>query len=165
MSIEIEMFATRINKFALRVILGSLGAGLGVDVFDSIVKKESGDVDKRIAKIEAARENLLEALTAIDDIKATAQEHKKESATIQNSVVEIGKERDKLTADKNLLLQMTSAERDRLRDMLGVPTRFQSIFIWIGTFLFGAVTSWLLTYAYDAKIKSLIEAWLKQVGG
>ncbi len=66
------------------------------------VKKESGDVDKRLAKIEAARENLLEALSAIDDIKATAQEHKKELATIQHSVIEIGKERDKLAADKNL---------------------------------------------------------------
>ena len=102
-------------------------------MFDSIVKKESSDIDKRLVKSEAARKNFLEALTAIDDIKATAQEHKKELATIQNLVVEIGKERDKLTADKNLLLQMTPAEWDRLRDMLGVPTRLLSIFIWIDT--------------------------------
>lgn len=165
MSIEIEILSSRLGKAAFRVFLGSIGGTLGVDVFDFIVKKESGDLDKRLAKIEAARENLLEALTAIDDIKATAQEHKKELVTIQNSVVEIGKERDKLTADKNLLLQMTSAERDRLRDMLGVPTRLQSILIWIGTFLFGAVTSWLLTYAYDAKVKALFDAWSTHVGG
>lgn len=80
-------------------------------------------------------------------------------------MVEIGRERDKLTADKDLLLQMTSAERDRLRDILGVPTRLQSILIWIGTFLFGAVTSWLLTYAYDAKIKALFDALSTQVSG
>ncbi|GCA49916.1 hypothetical protein KGO5_02362 [Sinorhizobium sp. KGO-5] len=86
-------------------------------------------------------------------------------ATIQHSVIEIGKERDKLTADKNLLLQMTSAERDRLRDMLGVPTRLQSILIWCGTFLFGAATTWVLTYAYDTKIKGMFDALAVQVGG
>jgi VIT1/CCC1 family predicted Fe2+/Mn2+ transporter len=165
MSLEIEIFANRFGKAAFRILIGSLGGGLGVDVFDSIVKKESGNVDKRIAKIEAARENLLEALTAIDEIKAAAQEHKNELTSIQRSVVEIGKERDKLTADKNLLLQMTSAERDRLREMLGVPTRLQATLTWVGTFFFGAITSWMLTYAYDSRIKALFDAWSTQVGG
>lgn len=158
------LLSSGVSKAAFRIMMGALGGGLGLDVFDSIVKKESGDVDKRLAKIEAARENLLEALTAIDEIKATAQEHKKELVNIQHSVVEIGKERDKLTADKDLLVQMTSAERDRLREILGVPTRLQAMLIWVGTFLFGAVTSWLLTYAYDSKIKALFDAWSTQVG-
>ncbi len=57
MSLEFEIVASRLSKAALRVFLGSVGAGLGVDVFDSIVRKESGDVDKRLAKIEAARES------------------------------------------------------------------------------------------------------------
>ncbi len=60
---------------------------------------------------------------------------------------------------------MTSAERDRLRDMLGVPTRLESILIWCGTFLFGAATTWVLTYAYDTKIKGMFDALAVQVGG
>ncbi|MCD2183593.1 hypothetical protein [Rhizobium sp. GN54] len=138
---------------------------MGVDLYDAIVKKEVGDVDKRLAKIEAARENLLEALSAIDDIKATAHEHKRELASIQKSVVEIGRERDRLSADRALLAQMTATEKDRLRDMLGMPTRLQSVLIWIGTFIFGGITSWVLSYAYDAKMKGLMQGWMTSIGG
>jgi hypothetical protein len=158
LSVEIEIISARVGRAALKVLAGSMGISLGIDIVDALVNREKGDVDKRLAKIEAARENLLEALSAIDEIKVAAQEHKKELAEIRSSVEEIGKERDKLTADKDLLVQMTAAEKDRLREMLGVPTRLQSLLIWIGTFVFGCLTTWLVTYAYDFKIKELLQS-------
>lgn len=162
---EFEIMASRLGRAALRILVGSLGGGLGADIFDSIVRRESGDVDKRLAKIEAARENLLEALTAIDEIKATAQEHKRELEVIRNSVVELGNENDRLAADKKLLVQMTSAERERLREMLGVPTRLQATLMWVGTFLFGSISTWFLTYAYELKVKSLFDILAKHISG
>ncbi len=39
MSVEIDIFTERLGKFVLRVFLNSVGVGIGVDVFDSIVKK------------------------------------------------------------------------------------------------------------------------------
>ncbi|MDR7145168.1 hypothetical protein [Rhizobium sp. BE258] len=157
MNDELAVISARIGRATLKVLAGSMGLSLGIDIVEAL-SREKGDVDKRLAKIEAARENLLEALSAIDDIKIAAQEHKKELAEIQTSVKEIGKERDKLTADKNLLVQMTAAEKDRLREMLGVPTRLQSVLIWVGTFIFGCLTTWIVTYAYDFKIKELLRA-------
>lgn len=152
------------GRFAARVLTGAVGFNAVADLIELVAKKEAGNVDIRLAKIEAARDNLLEALNAIDEIKATAQEHKRELQTIQQSVVKIVEERDDLIADKALLEQMTSAERDRLRKMLGVPTRLQSILIWITTFVFGGIVSWLLTYAYDSKVKAWFDALSTQAG-
>jgi hypothetical protein len=164
-SIEFEVLTVRIFRTVLKIMSGSMGVTVALDLVDALVNNEKGDVDKRIAKIELARENLLEALCAIDEIKMSAQQHKKELAEIRDSVAEIGKERDQLSADKELLVQMTATEKDRLREMLGVPTRLQASLIWIGTFIFGCLTTWAVTYAYDAKIKALMQGWQTAVGG
>lgn len=104
---------------------------------------------------------ILDALNAIDEIKDTAEEHKRELAALQVSVAKIGRERDELSADKELLAQMTAAQRGKLRQMLGVPTRLQTILAWVGTFIFGAVASWVLTFAYDTGIKEALSAGWK----
>ncbi|MDV4159222.1 hypothetical protein [Rhizobium brockwellii] len=159
-SINTKEFSTVLLKALGQVIGGSVGG----DVYDAIVKKETGSIDARIAKIEMARSNLLEALSAIDEIKSTAEQHRKELESIRDAVDEMGKERDQLSADKELLIQMTSAEQDRLRQILGVPTRLQSILTWFGTFIFGAVASWFFNYAYDFKIKELLQGWGAFIG-
>ncbi|WP_318764546.1 hypothetical protein [Agrobacterium fabrum] len=154
-----------LSSVALKIISQVMGVSVGVDIYDVLVKKETGSIDARIAKIELARTNLLEALSAIDEIKTTAEEHKRELASIRASVTAMGKERDQLSADKDLLVQMTATGKDRLRQMLGVPTRLQSILVWFGTFIFGAVASWIVTFAYDIGIKEELGAGWKYIFG
>ncbi len=149
---------------ALKLVSEVMGVSIGADVYDALVKKESGSIDARIAKIDEARANLLEALSAIDEIKNTAEAHKRELEAIRVSMTKMGIERDQLTADKDLLIQMTATEKERLRRMLGVPTRTQSLIIWCGTFIFGALTTWALTFVYDFRIKELIQGWMTAAG-
>lgn len=154
-----------LSGVALKIIGQAMGVSIGVDLYDMLVKKETGSIDARLAKIEAARANLLEALSAIDEIKTTAEEHQRQLDSIRLSLVQIGQERDELSAERELLVQMTATERDKLRQMLGVPTRLQSILIWIGTFIFGAAASWILTFAYDTGIKDALNAGWKYIFG
>lgn len=131
--------------FVLKIFTGVVAGPIADDVYVLLVKKEKGAFDERLSKIETARQNLVDALSAIDDMKTAAQQHQAELVAIQDSVMKVGLERDQLSADRDLLAQLTAADKDRLRAMIGAPTRLQSVLIWFGTFIFGAVMSWVLT--------------------
>jgi chromosome segregation ATPase len=83
-----------------KVLAASFSGAIGISIDEVLVKKETRDIDSRIAKIETARENLLEAISAIDEIKATAEENKRELAELQKSVTKIGKQKEELTQDR-----------------------------------------------------------------
>ncbi|TBZ20991.1 hypothetical protein [Rhizobium leguminosarum] len=153
-----------LTRAMAKILAASFSGAIGISIDEVLVKKETRDIDSRIAKIETARENLLEAISAIDEIKATAEENKRELAELQKSVTKIGKQKEELTQDRKLLVQLTGAEKDRLRRMLGAPTRFQSIATTVVSFIVGGVASWLLTYAYDFGIKEWIHGLLVSVG-
>lgn len=163
-TVSAAIFPSELSSAAVKVLVQIVGGPIGAELYDAISKRNTS-VDERIAKIELARTNLLEALTAIDEIKTTAEEHQRELLSLQTSVTKIGQERDQLSADRELLVQMTAADKERLRRMLGVPTRLQSTITWVGTFIFGAVTTWLFTLAYDVGIKEALGAGWKYLTG
>lgn len=140
---------------------GALGGSVA-DLLFTLKKAETSDIDARIAKFDVARENLMEAMAAIDEMKASAESKKQELTDLEKSVAEIGKQRDDLNADRELIARLTSSDKDRLRRVLGAPTRLQSIVTTIASFVFGAIVTWCLSYAYDFGVKDWMHGlWVR----
>jgi uncharacterized membrane protein YdfJ with MMPL/SSD domain len=151
-------------RVAMEQIMRSVGITSTKEIYAALTKTGQNDIDARISKIDIARENLLEALTAIDEMKTSAHANKRELEDLRALVERVGKERDDLVADRELIAKLTAADKDRLRRLLGAPTRLQSVGMGIVTFVFGALVTWGLTYAYDFGIKewmhNVFASWL-----
>ena len=80
-------------------------------------------VDERIAKIETARHNLTEALSAIDELKLAAEKNKTELAEALQTLSST--QEQKASAEKELQAVRQIAENDvgAFKKLAGVPSR------------------------------------------
>lgn len=115
------------------------------------------DLDERIQKIETARTNLLDALSAVDELERSAQQNKRELEAIAAALQKA--ESQKLSAEEELdsLKKLATLEAGAVRKTFGVPTPRE---VWrdrILGFIFGAITSLLLSAAWDFILKPLLQ--------
>jgi len=121
-------------------------------------KDDSGSIDERIKKIDLAKKNLVEGLSAIEELKTEAQNNQRDA---QNALLEI----KRLKGDKsNLETELESIKRviksdvSTFKKIAGIPTDkeikrervmgfitgvFSSIIasglIWLGIYLYGII--------------------------
>jgi hypothetical protein len=105
------------------------------------------NIDEKIAKIDLARANLQEALNAIDELKSTAELHKKEVFEFEKKVEEA--KREAVAAD-----QIKQINRDELISLFQLETRRSRLIgSVIGTvvgFLLGILASVAASFIYAA---------------
>jgi hypothetical protein len=112
----------------------------------------SQTIDERIANLDVARENLAAAVTAIDELKAEAEQNKGElsSALQRLRMLEI----EKATAEQELasLRQIASADMAVFQKLVGIPSRRDIVRERLVGFLLGLLASlaasilwWLFT--------------------
>ena len=90
----------------------------------SIELKASSDpknVELRLAKIESARENLAEALAAMDDLKSAAEENKRDLDRLNEAITSAQAEKEGLTAQLNTMKQLATLDSEFVRQVLRVP--------------------------------------------
>ncbi|MCH8171846.1 MAG: hypothetical protein IIA70_00845 [Proteobacteria bacterium] len=80
-------------------------------------------IDERIANIEIAKENLLEALSAMDDMQKTAENQKKELERINSLLEKIQKQ--KRSAKKELIeiKKITGVDVETFRKIAKIPSK------------------------------------------
>lgn len=80
-------------------------------------------LDERIAQIDIARENLKAALSAVDELKATAEKNRQDINSALGRLKQV--HHDKAAAEKELLnvKQIAEADIDVFRKLAGVPSR------------------------------------------
>lgn len=109
-------------------------------VFDSLPRQS---IDDRIAKIDAARANLAEALDAIDELKIAAKDNK---ADLEAALEQLGQTHAaKFAAERELSVVRKIADSDVevFRRLAGVPSTSQIAKERALGFIFGVIASLL----------------------
>jgi hypothetical protein len=96
-----------------------------IDRVLSIFEGPEASVDERIAKIDVARDNLLEGLQAIDELKREAQENKRELAIAIQTIENLEQERSVAEKELRAIRGIADADTSMLRKVIGVPSQTQ----------------------------------------
>lgn len=109
-------------------------------VFDSAPRQS---IDERIAKIDAARANMAEALSAIDELKEAANTNK---ADLEAALEQLGQTRAAKSAaerELNVVRKIANSDVEVFRRLAGVPSRSQVAKERALGFVFGVIASLL----------------------
>jgi hypothetical protein len=110
-------------------------------------------VDERIAKIEAARASLLEALSAVDQLKQRADENKQDLEYLTKQIERAEADKATISDELQTLKGLAALDSQAVRKVLKLPTR---VSIWterVIAFLFGVISSIVASYLYDFFVK------------
>jgi 3-methyladenine DNA glycosylase/8-oxoguanine DNA glycosylase len=127
-------------------------AGIGVTIkLDGLLGQET--IDQRIAKIDAARQSLSEAVEAVDSLKVTAEQNKLDLQELTTAIERAESEKASLHVQLAALKDMAAMDGDAVRTALKLPT---SVDIWrerIISFLFGIGASVAAAFVWEFGIK------------
>lgn len=113
----------------------------------------SENVDTRIAKIEVARENLAEAIAAVDELKDLAEENKRDLEFLTAQIQRAQENKASVSDELEALKGLAALDSEAVRKVLKLPTR---VSIWterVIAFLFGVISSIIASYLYDFLVK------------
>ena len=124
-------------------------------------RKAETEFNATFQKIEKARENLTEAVTALDDLRDRYADEQERLTNLLNDVKQKRAEYDKATGDLTKTRELLRADQETLRRVLGINDRRSKI---IG-FVSGVLASLIATLLWFAgfKIWNLIGAWIKTI--
>src|SRR5216683_610198 len=103
----------------LRRIRLDLGIG-GISI--SYNAQAEPTLDERIKKIDRARENLLDGLAAIDELRKSAEENKKEVQQAMQSLARLESDKQKLEATLKSIREVARSDVQAFREMAGIPS-------------------------------------------
>lgn len=118
--------------------------------------KINATIDDRLAKIETARESLVEALTAVDELKERAQENKRDLEFLTEQIQRAELDKKSLSGELETLKGIASLDTESVRKVLKLPTR---VSIWterVIAFGLGILASTIASLIYDYVIKRVI---------
>ena len=118
--IDVADFLTAYFRLLDRV-LGPLLASLGLPIPD-LRLRPSGSIDERLQKIEAAKENLLESLAALDELKIEADENKLALQSALQSIASLEKKKIETQKEVEALRQVADLDASALKKLFDVPT-------------------------------------------
>lgn len=146
--------ATYSIKEVPRVRIRRKGA-FGVTV--SYVEKgvSEATIDDRLAKIESARDSLVEALSAVDELKERAEENKRDLEHLTEQIHRAELDKQSLSSELQTLKGIASLDSESVRKVLKLPTR---VTIWterVIAFGLGILASTIASLIYEYVIKRL----------
>lgn len=111
---------------------------------------QSGSIDERLAKIELAKQNLLESLAALDELKAQADENKRSLEEALANIAELETQKTAAQQELNTLKSVADLDAIALKKLFDVPTPSR---IWRERFyglLTGVIASIIAAVVWDA---------------
>ncbi|MBN8245119.1 hypothetical protein JF546_19045 [Nitratireductor aquimarinus] len=124
-----------------------LGFGFAKDVFDELRR---APIDERLAKIEEAKHNLTDALTAIEDMQADAQERQRSLKMLTSKIERARSEKTGVEKELEALETLARLDPQGVRKVFRIPTTFQ---VWAGrliSFVLGVVASLVASWIWTA---------------
>ena len=105
-------------------IISGVIRGLTIHVADdvsiSFQGRTKGSIDERIAKIDAAKTNLMESLQAIDELKEEAERNKKEIIIAVEQVNRLEKDKTHLQSELEAIRTIVEADVSAFRQVAGL---------------------------------------------
>jgi hypothetical protein len=150
-----ELVERLVRAARIRIGLGPFG---NIDVrLNTPFTAES--IDTRLEKIETARESLTDALSAIDELKLTAEANKRDLDTLVSAIARAESDKADLNAQLDELRKLAAIDTDAVREALRIPTEVEKWKERIWGFLIGGIVAGLVTSAiWDFVIKPRVES-------
>ena len=118
MTILFDIYFELIEKILRRVKISKVNI-LGLEIS---LDEDKGSIDERIKKIEAAKQNLLDGLSAIYELENEAEKNKYE---LENALIKLSKiksDKINLDAELNNIKHVISSDVSTFQKLAGVPT-------------------------------------------
>lgn len=145
----LERFRVRSVRVAAHAgfrLLDAFSFGVAGSVIGEVMRPP---IDQRLAKIEEAKQNLAEALTAIEDLQAEAQTNSRALSQLTDKLDKAEERKTLIQRDIDTLRELSKLDAESMRTGLGIPNRLQVWFERILSFLIGVaasvVASWIWT--------------------
>lgn len=154
----VEMFEDPIRVLAqliVRVLTGSVTASVGpfgVKITGPFV---SQSIDERLQKIELARQSLSDALEAVESLRKSAEENKRDLSDITGAIEKAQLQKRGVSEELEALKGIAAMESVAVRKALKLPN---AVDLWrerIIAFLFGIGASVLATVVWEILLKRL----------
>lgn len=127
-------------------------AGDGRYIYLGETRSREG-IDSRIAKLDAARSSLSDALAAMDELKERAETNKRDLEFLRDQIQRAETHKLSVSGEIEALKEMAALDSETVRRALKLPTR---VSVWterVLSFLFGVVSSIVASYLYDFFVK------------
>lgn len=95
-----------------------------VELLPEILGKSPG-IDARLARLDHARDNLVAALQAVDELKATAEKNKRELNQALERIEQAQSEKAAAEKDLKSVRQIAETDVEVFKRLAGVPSRSQ----------------------------------------
>ncbi|MDX8523059.1 hypothetical protein RFM68_00950 [Mesorhizobium sp. MSK_1335] len=126
-------FPTKIGKFDLATILDDSEAS----------------VDERLLKIDQARQNLTEALSAIEELGSQAGRQKAELEILTAAIAQAANEKAAATNELTTIRTLSNLDTQAVQRAFAIPTRSQRWFERGFSFCLGIVASLIASFVFD----------------
>lgn len=114
LSIYIEVVAKILRGLHISVGISGISVGFQEEAQHSL--------DQRVAKLDAARANLVDGIQAIDQLMAEAQKNKTEIVEAAQQISRLNADKQSLYEELNAIKSLVTADVDAFRKVAGVPT-------------------------------------------
>ncbi len=91
---------------------------------DELLRQSPG-IDARLAQLDSARDNLVIALQAVDELKATAETNKRELSQALERIEQTQSEKAAAKKELDNIRQIAEADVEVFKRLAGVPSRGQ----------------------------------------
>lgn len=145
-----------IEKILKRIKISKVNV-MGIEIS---IDNSMGSIDERIKKIEIAKQNLIDGLSAIKELETEAENNKNE---IKKALLEIQKLRvnkDDLEKELNSIKQVISSDVSSFKKIAGIPTEMQKKRERILGFISGVIAS-VLASGIIALIVLVFNSWFQ----
>ena len=117
--------------------------------FRWVEPEASGSIDERISKIDSARENLRDALAAMEDMHVEAKENRRALNALKQSIAETENQHAAASTKLDNIRTLATLDTVAVRNALGVATPAQR---WVErglAFVLGVVASLLASWIWS----------------
>lgn len=140
-----QRYRQAVAKLARRMA-NSMTFGLAADLLPEVFREP---MDQRLAKIEAARENLTDALTALEDLQTEAQANSRALTELTVRLDKAEERKSIVQKDIHTLRELAKLDAESVRKGLGIPTRGK---VWLErgfAFVLGIVGSIIASWLWQ----------------
>ncbi|HST57034.1 MAG TPA: hypothetical protein VLK84_00010 [Longimicrobium sp.] len=136
-------------------VLRNLGR-LGIDSPSPYNESVQRGLDERIAMIDTARNNLLEGVRAIDELRTEAERNKRELAEGLEKLAQIRESKASLEQKQKAIAEIIQSDVTAFRNIAGIPTpsmirreRLIGFFIGVTASVLASGIVWLIAWMFD----------------
>lgn len=136
---------------ALISYLRDLGFPMKIGQYDltRVLDASEASLDERLSKIDSARQNLSEALQAIDQLAESAEAQKNELASLTAAVARALQQKANVSDELQQVRALASLDTQAVRRALDVPSRTQRWVERLIAFLLGIGASLLASVLFE----------------